>query len=63
VLEAAPSFTLEGTSIRLLRIEGPAARAAEAHELVVTTAGATGYLPPGATLHVPPDTTAYVATA
>jgi mannose-6-phosphate isomerase len=63
VLDAAPSFTLEGTSIRLLRIEGPAIRTAEAHELVVTTAGATGYLPPGSTLDVPADVTAYVATA
>ena len=36
---------------------------AEAHELVITTAGATGYLAPGERLDVAAATTAYVATA
>ncbi len=63
VMEPASTYTLEGTSIRLLRIEGPATRTAEAHELVVTTTGMTGYLAPDETLEVAADVTAYVATA
>jgi mannose-6-phosphate isomerase len=63
VMEPAPSYALEGTSIRLLRLAGPATRTAEADELVVTTAGVTGYLPPASTLDVPEGVTAYVATA
>jgi mannose-6-phosphate isomerase len=63
VLEPAPVYALEGTSIRLLRIQGPSTRTAESDELVVTTAGVTGYLPPGARLDVPAAVTAYVATA
>jgi mannose-6-phosphate isomerase len=63
VLAPGPVHALTGTSIRLLRLDGPASRTAEAHELVITTAGATGYLAPGATIDVPAATTAYVATA
>ncbi len=37
---------LDGTAIRLLRRDGPAGATATAHELVVTTAGVTGYLAP-----------------
>lgn len=61
----APSdeLALAGTSIRLLRIDGPSCRVAESHELVITTAGVTGYLPPSDTLEVPAGDTAYVATA
>jgi mannose-6-phosphate isomerase len=61
----APSgeLTLEGTSIRLVRVDGPGCRVAESHELLVTTAGVTGYLAPGDTLDVAPGVTAYVATS
>jgi mannose-6-phosphate isomerase len=63
VMEPAPAYALEGTPIRLLRLTGPTTHVAEAHELVITTAGATGYLPPGETLDVAADVAAYVATA
>jgi mannose-6-phosphate isomerase len=59
----ADELVLDGTSIRLLRLDGPARRTATAHELVITTEGATGYLAPGTSLEVPPGATAYVATA
>jgi mannose-6-phosphate isomerase len=61
----APSavMSLTDTPIRLLRLDGPTSRTAEAHELVITTAGATGYLAPGERLDVAAATTAYVATA
>jgi mannose-6-phosphate isomerase len=55
-------YELDGTPIRLLRITGPATHQAGAHELVVTTRGATGYLAPGSTLTIDPATTAYIAT-
>ncbi|MFV0308220.1 MAG: mannose-6-phosphate isomerase, class I [Desertimonas sp.] len=58
----AHEYALDGTAIRLLRLVGPAAHFAASHELVVTSAGDTGYLAPGATLDVQPGTTAYVAT-
>jgi mannose-6-phosphate isomerase len=63
VLAPGPIHALIGTSIRLLRLEGPASRTAETHELVITTAGFTGYLAPGATVDVAAGTTAYIATA
>jgi mannose-6-phosphate isomerase len=63
VLAPAPALALDGTPICLLRLDGPASRTADGDELVITTAGATGYLAPGATLDVPAGTTAYVATA
>ena len=59
----AAEYSLQGTTIRLLRIEGPARHQAAGHELVVTSTGETGYLGPGATLTVDDTTTAYVATA
>ena len=52
---------MAGTSIRLLRLEGPTTHDATGHELVVTSDGATGYLPPGDRLEVAPGITAYVA--
>jgi len=63
VMSAASSYPLAGTSIRLLRLEGPARRAATSHEIVVTSAGATAYLAPHEVLEVPPGTTAFVATS
>ncbi len=62
VLAPSPTMALPGTPIRLLRLDGPTSRTAEGDELVITTAGATGYLAPGATLEVAVDTTAYLAT-
>jgi mannose-6-phosphate isomerase len=56
------AYELDGTAIRLLRLVGPAHHTSGAHELVVTSAGETGYLPPGDTLSVAAGTTAYVAT-
>lgn len=53
---------LPGTTLQLLRLEGPASRTAERHELVVTTAGTTGHLAPGERLDVAAGTTAFVAT-
>jgi mannose-6-phosphate isomerase len=63
MMDPAQAYALEGTSIRLLRINGPATRTADAHELLVTTAGVTAYLAPGAILDLPADVTAYVATS
>ena len=63
VMAPSPTMALTSTPIRLLRLAGPASHTATGHELVVTTAGATGYLAPGATIDVPAATTAYVATA
>jgi mannose-6-phosphate isomerase len=63
VMPAAGEYPLEGTSIRLLRLVGPAERTAATHELVVTASGTTGYLAAGETLVVPAGDTAYVATA
>lgn len=63
VMSAARSYPLSETSIRLLRLVGPAQRVAQTHELVVTASGATGYLAPHATLEVPAGDIAFVATA
>jgi mannose-6-phosphate isomerase len=52
---------LVDTSIRLLVRPGPVQHVAQGHELVVTTAGATGYLAPGEALDVAAGVTAYVA--
>jgi mannose-6-phosphate isomerase len=60
-LPAAAEYPLAGTSIRLLRLEGPATRAAVGVELVVTSDGGTGYVPAGETLTVETGVTAYVA--
>ena len=62
VLPPATEYPLAGTSIRLLRLDGPATHAAAEHELVVTSRGVTGYLPPGHILDVDAGVTAYVAT-
>jgi len=63
VVPSGHELRLPGTNITLLTLEGPTERVATTHELVVTTAGLTGYLAPGATLTVEPDTTAYIATS
>ena len=55
-------YELDGTLIRLLRLVGPATHTAAAHELAITSAGATGYLAPGDDLDVAAGVTAYVAT-
>jgi mannose-6-phosphate isomerase len=60
-LPVASEYPLAGTSIQLLRLEGPTTHDATGHELVVTSDGVTGYLPPGDRLEVAPGTTAYVA--
>ena len=62
-LPVASEYPLAGTSIRLLRLEGPTNHDATGHELVVTSDGRTGYLPPGDRLEVAPGATAYVAQA
>jgi hypothetical protein len=62
VLAPSDSMPLPGTSIELLRLDGPATRTAVSHELVITTTGGTGYLAPGTTLDVAAGTTAYLAT-
>ncbi len=63
VLPPSPAYALGGTTIRLLRLDGPAEHTSTAHQLVITTSGATGYLPCGSTLTVDAGTTAYVATS
>ena len=63
VVPVGADLDLPGTPIRLLVMHGPDARTAVGHELVVTSDGRTGYLPPGTTLDVPAGVTAYVATA
>jgi mannose-6-phosphate isomerase len=63
VMAAAAELRLVDTSIGLVRADGPATHRATGHELVVTTTGSTGYLPPGDVLDVPAGTTAFIATA
>ena len=63
VVPPGSALQLPGAPISLLVMHGPDARTALGHELVVTSEGRTGYLPPGATLHVPAGVTAYVASA
>ncbi len=63
VLPPAVEYPLSETSIRLVRLAGPACREATADELVVTSDGHTLHLSPGDVLDVPENTTAYVATA
>jgi mannose-6-phosphate isomerase len=62
-LPPASEYPLAGTSIRLLQLEGPTTHDATGHELVITSDGATGYLPPGDRLEVEQEVTAYVATS
>ena len=59
----AVEYPLSGTSIRLVRLVGPATREATADELVVTSDGRTLHLSPGDVLDVADGVTAYVATA
>jgi mannose-6-phosphate isomerase len=61
VLPAATEYPLVGTPVRLLRLDGPSTHRSTGHELVVTSRGVTGYLPPGDTLDVDAGETAYVA--
>jgi mannose-6-phosphate isomerase len=63
VMSAARVYPLAATSIRLLRLSGPAERRAKTHELFVSLSGLTGYLAPGATLDVASGDTVFVATA
>lgn len=63
VMSSGTEYALAGTSIRLLRLVGPASRTATSHELAVLTSGRTGYLAPGARLDVDAGDTAFVATA
>jgi mannose-6-phosphate isomerase len=63
VLSTARVYPLAGTSIRLLRLVGPAERRAKTHELVIVVPGRVGYLGPGEHLDIAPGETAYVATS
>jgi mannose-6-phosphate isomerase len=63
VMSAARVYPLAATSIRLLRLSGPAERRAKTHELFVSLSGLTGYLAPGAALDVASGDTVFVATA
>lgn len=62
VMSAARVYPLQDTTIRLLRLVGPAERLANAHELVVVNRR-TAYLAPGERLQVGDGETAYVATS
>jgi mannose-6-phosphate isomerase len=63
VMSAARVYPLTETSIRLLRLAGPAERRAKGHELVILLPGRVGYLPPGERLEIAAGETAYIATA
>jgi mannose-6-phosphate isomerase len=63
VMSATRVYPLAGTSIRLLRLAGPAERRAKTHELVIVVPGRVGYLAPGDRLDIQTGETAYVATA
>ena len=63
VMSAARVYALTDTSIRLLRLAGPAERLAKTHELVVVVPGRVGYLAPGDRLEIAAGETAYVATS
>jgi mannose-6-phosphate isomerase len=63
VMSATRVYPLAGTSIRLLRLPGPAERRAKTHELVIVVPGRVGYLAPGDRLEIAAGETAYVATA
>jgi mannose-6-phosphate isomerase len=60
VLPATTEYPLVGTRFRLLRLEGPATHHSAGHELLVTSQGVTGYLPPGDGFDVDAGVTAYV---
>jgi mannose-6-phosphate isomerase len=61
VLAPATEYPLVGTSIGLSRVDGPATHRSAGHELLVTSGGVTGYLPPDRTLDVDEGVTAYIA--
>jgi mannose-6-phosphate isomerase len=63
VMSAARVYPLAGTSIRLLRLLGPAERRAKTHELVIVVPGRVGYLAPGERLDIGAGETAYIATS
>jgi mannose-6-phosphate isomerase len=63
VMSAGRVYPLAGTSIRLLRLLGPAERRAKTHELVIVVPGRVGYLAPGEHLDIAAGETAYIATA
>ena len=63
VMSATRVYPLAGTSIRLLRLAGPAERRAKTHELVIVVPGRVGYLAPGDRLDIAAGETAYVATS
>ena len=63
VMSESTVYPLAGTTIRLLRLAGPAERRAKTHELVVTVPGRTGYLAPGERFDVAPGETVFIATA
>jgi mannose-6-phosphate isomerase len=62
VMSESTVYPLAGTSIRLLRLVGPAMRRAKTHELVVMVPGRTGYLAPGDQLDIAAGEAAYIAT-
>ena len=62
VLPAGDEYPLAETSIRLLRLTGPAGRQAVVDELAVTSTGETLHLSPGDVLDLPAGTTAHIAT-
>jgi mannose-6-phosphate isomerase len=61
VAPVASRYPLVGTSVELLRLDGPATHQASGHELVITSDGTTGYLAPGEPLNIGDGITAYVA--
>ncbi|HET9665421.1 MAG TPA: mannose-6-phosphate isomerase, class I [Desertimonas sp.] len=63
VMSAARVYPLADTSIRLLRLVGPAERLAKTDELVIVVPGRVGYLAPGDRLGIAPGEMAFVATA
>jgi mannose-6-phosphate isomerase len=63
VMTGSGRLELDGTSIALLTVSGPATHASAADELVVLSDGRTGYLAPGEQLDVPAGVTAHIATA
>ena len=63
VMSESRVYPLAETSIKLLRLVGPARRTATSHELVVTLSGLTGYLAPHEEFEVAPDDTAFIATS
>lgn len=63
VMSESRAYPLAETSIRLLRLVGPARRTAKSQELVVTLSGVTAYLAPHEEFDVAPDDTAFIATS